>query len=877
MEKPKRVRSADVLVLERGPGVLAGFGLAITKDLELHHSKSESGKAFVGRKVRRVNNVAVEEAVDVAKILSVARVARLEFEPLADAADDEAEEEAVEVDPEHRDPDDAPGRRKQTDEEAAEEEEAAAAAAAAERRARRKALKKRKQDDEKAAAESAAEARREQETASRSRVAETDDEAVVEETAAAAAARRERKKALKARNQADAAAEPAAATAERCGQHPAPEHDEQPAAEEGETAAARRERRRKALKARGQAAAAAAESAAAATSRCGQQPLPEHGDEEPAEERETAAAAAARRERAAESAAPAAEPRGQPPPEHGDEEEEEPAEDVDSSAAGRRERRKALKKRKQAGEAAAAAAATPDRRGTEKKQRRTHAEETDGEEQPPAAKREEGAAPVKSEVKSEQPAPQNGTGSKRKTGQPAAFAEADDYTPVPVSGDLLAMKAEVKTEAPAGPAGKRRKKRVTEASGSAVRLRVMSFNILAEWAAAHYRTELYRFVSNPAFLSFAYRWRLLKHEIERYDPDIIALQEVDRWEEVRVFLLEKGYHAEFAPKLKETDADGVVLAWKKDRLHKRHTRKIPLRNDALAERYAKPQVGLFGEFAFVGKQDGTEKRVLVAVAHIYFAPPRGDVKKVQTDVLLQQTARFVNGGSITDPLPPSVPACPELESAWHAVRGREPAYTTSHNGGRSTTDYIFTCGCVSPVAAQSPTLEQEQAFVGLPSVDHGSDHLPIVVDVDVSLLPDDDERGAILATDLNCVPESPLYAYVRSGGMSKYLDHTRHRNYSGLVDTNIELPATSAGRTAWLYKRGEVHDVDAQACAAAAETATALLAKQGPIKASGGAAEYLFPSARRNAGENLHSDNREHVTSVATDATQNQYSVLAAS
>ena len=89
----------------------------------------------------------------------------------------------------------------------------------------------------------------------------------------------------------------------------------------------------------------------------------------------------------------------------------------------------------------------------------------------------------------------------------------------------------------------------------------------------------------------------------------------------------------------------------------------------------------------------------------------------------------------------------------------EPAFTSSHGTFRNTADYVWLHGAETMYSVfPDPSLGSR--YVGLPSVDHGSDHLPVVVDVRV---PKAEGRSLIMAGDWNVTPGSLLHRFIKSG------------------------------------------------------------------------------------------------------------------
>eukprot|EP01064_Diplonema_japonicum_P034749 TRINITY_DN7311_c0_g1_i1.p1 TRINITY_DN7311_c0_g1~~TRINITY_DN7311_c0_g1_i1.p1 ORF type:complete len:352 (+),score=49.89 TRINITY_DN7311_c0_g1_i1:93-1148(+) len=296
------------------------------------------------------------------------------------------------------------------------------------------------------------------------------------------------------------------------------------------------------------------------------------------------------------------------------------------------------------------------------------------------------------------------------------------------------------------------KRRKPEAAS--VELRVMCFNILADWAAVDYTNELYTYAARedrPWVLNWKRRFECIKDEINKWAPAVLAVQEADPVEEVADFLKSENYQVEYVTKTKHTKHDSVLLAWRSNLLDLKRAERVYM--SEAPPKLSKPQVGLLLEFQL----RGTGRRLLVSTTHIYFAPKAGDVKKYQIDVMLQRVTAFLNGWSVGEPLRTGGPIMP-LMSGFKMVHNREPVWTNSHATFRDTVDYIWLAG-LTPVAAPCPTREMQERIVGIPSPDFGSDHVPIVLDVKVDVTPG---SSAIFMGDFNMTPRSELYRYINT-------------------------------------------------------------------------------------------------------------------
>jgi len=77
--------------------------------------------------------------------------------------------------------------------------------------------------------------------------------------------------------------------------------------------------------------------------------------------------------------------------------------------------------------------------------------------------------------------------------------------------------------------------------------------------------NLRRFLCDKKFLVWRRRLPLLLHEITRVDPDVICLQEVDRYEELYAYLHIRGFEGSFVKKSHRAK-DGCAVFWKTSKL-----------------------------------------------------------------------------------------------------------------------------------------------------------------------------------------------------------------------------------------------------------------------------------------------------------------------
>ncbi|KAJ1258922.1 hypothetical protein BS78_10G113200 [Paspalum vaginatum] len=161
----------------------------------------------------------------------------------------------------------------------------------------------------------------------------------------------------------------------------------------------------------------------------------------------------------------------------------------------------------------------------------------------------------------------------------------------------------------------------TSSSGDACT--IMSYNILADYNARNH-PDLYWDVPLDA-MRWDSRRRLIIREIRHWDPDLVCLQEVDRFQEIAAGMKSRGYEGIFQRRTGDT-RDGCAMFWKSKRLRLLEEDSIDFSEFNLRNNVA--QICVF-------ELNGTYKLVLGNI-HVLFNPKRGDVKLGQIRMLLEK-------------------------------------------------------------------------------------------------------------------------------------------------------------------------------------------------------------------------------------------------
>ncbi|KAF8399132.1 hypothetical protein HHK36_014997 [Tetracentron sinense] len=183
----------------------------------------------------------------------------------------------------------------------------------------------------------------------------------------------------------------------------------------------------------------------------------------------------------------------------------------------------------------------------------------------------------------------------------------------------------------------------TEGSPSSRKLRkrkdkvvVVSYNILGvENASKH--SDLY-FQVPPGLLNWDRRKRLIRKELNHYNPSIICFQEVDRFNDLADILRKDGFIGVYKARTGEA-YDGCAIFWKEELFTLSHQENIEFRNFGLRDNVAQlcvlKKVLYDSQFKHKCRSTPT-KSLLVGNIHVLFNPNRGDVKLGQIRLFLEK-------------------------------------------------------------------------------------------------------------------------------------------------------------------------------------------------------------------------------------------------
>ncbi|KAL3512280.1 hypothetical protein ACH5RR_024997 [Cinchona calisaya] len=157
------------------------------------------------------------------------------------------------------------------------------------------------------------------------------------------------------------------------------------------------------------------------------------------------------------------------------------------------------------------------------------------------------------------------------------------------------------------------------------RFTVVSYNILADRNAFKH-WDLYRNVPS-IFLRWHHRKRVICEELIGLNPDIICLQEVDKYFDLLTILEKAGYLGSYKRRTGDY-VDGCAMFWKADKFQLLEGESIEFRQYGLRDNVA--QLSVFE------MRKAKSRRILIGNVHVLYNPRRGDVKLGQIRFLLSK-------------------------------------------------------------------------------------------------------------------------------------------------------------------------------------------------------------------------------------------------
>uniref|UniRef100_A0A1D2ADJ9 Endonuclease/exonuclease/phosphatase domain-containing protein n=1 Tax=Auxenochlorella protothecoides TaxID=3075 RepID=A0A1D2ADJ9_AUXPR len=161
------------------------------------------------------------------------------------------------------------------------------------------------------------------------------------------------------------------------------------------------------------------------------------------------------------------------------------------------------------------------------------------------------------------------------------------------------------------------------------RLRILSYNILAESLAHEFGAHLYRGTSAHE-LAWDRRCAAFLKEIEAHSPDVLCLQEVDHFTQLKRELAARGYQGRY---LKRTGArvDGLAIFWRTARL-----RQVFMDNIRFAESGLRDNVAQVATFELLPAEEQGREREGSPVPSSPPPSPGRPASSLREEVLQQQ-------------------------------------------------------------------------------------------------------------------------------------------------------------------------------------------------------------------------------------------------
>ncbi|TYG43318.1 hypothetical protein ES288_D11G006800v1 [Gossypium darwinii] len=163
------------------------------------------------------------------------------------------------------------------------------------------------------------------------------------------------------------------------------------------------------------------------------------------------------------------------------------------------------------------------------------------------------------------------------------------------------------------------------------RFTVASYNILGDRNASKHKDLYLNVPSN--YIRWGYRKRVLCEEIMRWNPDIICMQEVDKYFDLRNTMEKAGYVGSYKRRTGD-NVDGCATFWKPDKFRLLERESIGFKGFGLRDNVA--QLSVF-EMCRV-----ESRRLVVGNIHVLYNPSRGEVKLGQIRFLSSRAQLLSN-------------------------------------------------------------------------------------------------------------------------------------------------------------------------------------------------------------------------------------------
>ena len=245
----------------------------------------------------------------------------------------------------------------------------------------------------------------------------------------------------------------------------------------------------------------------------------------------------------------------------------------------------------------------------------------------------------------------------------------------------------------------------------------------------------------PECLGWVYRFNLILRFISTYNPDVICLEEVDHFDQIKEKLALDGYVGDFMLRTGSQVDHGVALFYKTAKFDLVETFKNYLHEES-------GEVGSQGLLVNLLKDKATKKQVLIGVVHLKAKRPFHKRRLAQTKSALaifegistkHSNVPIIWGGDFNGEdnenfYKSILESNLSLKSSYETVLGKEPDFTTwkirPSYEERHTIDYIwFSEGKINAQDVLQPMTDDLVPESRYPSLDHPSDHILLCSDI----------------------------------------------------------------------------------------------------------------------------------------------------
>nr|XP_039260067.1 protein angel homolog 2-like isoform X1 [Styela clava]XP_039260068.1 protein angel homolog 2-like isoform X2 [Styela clava] len=180
--------------------------------------------------------------------------------------------------------------------------------------------------------------------------------------------------------------------------------------------------------------------------------------------------------------------------------------------------------------------------------------------------------------------------------------------------------------------------------------RIVSYNILSQ-KLLDINDGLYR-KCDPNILLWEYRWPRIKLEIEKFNADILCLQEVEEYhynEEILHFLESLDYQCVYKKRTgnNKNKPDGVLIAYKKEKYKMLSEKKVeyfrgnfsPVNQDNVGVITLLKPISANSEAADSHNENNC---ICIVNTHLLYNPKRGDIKLVQLSTLFAEIHKIIS-------------------------------------------------------------------------------------------------------------------------------------------------------------------------------------------------------------------------------------------